>query len=107
MALDQEQEAQARGVIGKKKMNKELQPRGTKRKRREPEQERVRQKEGYGKDCGRYPPLKAATMLFRAEREVAEAEGGPPEDGGFAEGWLIVSHRLLLVYGSPRSADGA
>jgi hypothetical protein len=40
-------------------------------------------------------PLKAATTLLRrAARAEADAEGGPPADGGFDEGWFIVWHRL-------------
>lgn len=44
---------------------------------------------GRGTKCKREnPPLKAATTLFRgaARADAAEAEGGPPEDGGFVEG---------------------
>jgi hypothetical protein len=47
---------------------------GRRNSRRTAKEERVRDK------C---LPLKAATTLLRAD---AEAEGGPPEDGGFVDG---------------------
>lgn len=61
-----------------------------------------------GADCRKDGPLKAATTLFRsAARAEAEAEGGPPEDGAFVEGWLILGQSAAACLRARRSADGA